>query len=300
MIRSLLYLLLSILYGCKSSEDPNLLPKIIAQARNDCQSGKPNLAIQNLESHLNYNNLDLIETLAFAYESNGNLLLAAQMFEQLLHLDLKNSYMESAFYAAQIYEQLGDDYSAARCYQLYLDHSPKDASIWFSLSACEERLNHLSTALSAYLKGIQLQTTHTPDEFKRLAQLCYQANLYDAAEFWAKKALGQNVLDPSIIELLLNIADQHNDHIKANQYISKLEDLHYPFSESMNELKMKYKSAPFISKTTDLAHPVITNSSESEIEHTLRIFQMSPSPASIDFVVPIDFNLLKPCPPYIY
>ena len=299
MVRSLLFIFLSLLYGCKSSENTELISKLIEQARNNCQLVEFTSAIQNLKTHLNYDNLDLIETLAFAYESNNNLLLAAQTFEQLYHLDLTNSYTESAFYAAQIYEQLGDNYSATRCYRLYLDHSPKDTSVWFSLSVCEERLDHVPMALSAYLNGIQLKTTYTFDEFKRLAQLCYQANLYDAAEFWAEKALEQDDLDPSIIELLLNLADRHNDHSKANQYISKLESLNYPFSASINSLKSKYTSTPFINRPVDLISSNTNNSSKLEIEHTLQIFQIS-SPTSNKLVVPIDLNFLKPCPPYIY
>ena len=271
MDRSCLCIFLSILCGCGTSQNSNNLTKIIEHAREDCSQGNYTNAIQTLQNHLNYENLDLLETLAFAYESRKNFTLAAQTFEQLAHLDIKNTYPESSFYAAQIYEQIDNFYSAARCYRLYLERFPKDHCIWFALSHAEEKLNHTSAALSAYLNGLQCMDSYASEEIKHLAKLCYQNELYDMAEFWAQKSLEQNPHNLFILELLLNIADQHNDSKKVNQYLSILDTLQGN-TKNLDYFREKYKTLPENNHKTESK---TISSSPQNIERTLNIFNLT-------------------------
>ena len=243
-----------------------------------------------------YKNLDLLETLAFLYEENDEKLLAAQTFEQLFHADIDKQYIECAFHAAEIYYQLDDIYSAGRCYRLYLDLNPQDYSIWFKLSDIETQLHHPASALTAYFNGLEAVPVKTDAHIKKLSELCFNNNMLEATEFWCQMVLKHQPKDVATLELLLKVADAHNDHHKATLYIKKLKTLNSDFLEKHPEFCTKYDYHEVveesIEKSADIVIPHDIHATPQEIEYTLQ--QLSQT--SLQSIVPNQLKINFPVP----
>lgn len=246
-----------------------------------------------------YKNLDLLETLAFLYEENNENLLAAQTFEQLFHADIDKQYIECAFHAAEIYCQLGDIYSAGRCYRLYLELNPQDHSIWFKLSAIEEQLGHPATALTAYFNGLEMIPVKKGSFIKKLPELCYNNGMLEAAKFWGRRVLKIQPDDVATLEILLKVADAHNDRHKAMFYIQKLKALDVNFLQKHPELYTKYAYKETVEVAeTEIKEVVIPHdicATQQEIECTLQWFGVPyiPQKHFTDTLDPL-------CPNFIY
>lgn len=275
MLSRLLQVFLLLLCGCQTKSPPENVTKILETVESLRKNYQKQEAIDYLSDKGIYRNLDLLETLAFLYEENNETLLAAQTFEQLFHADIDKQYVECAFHAAEIYYQLGDVYSAARCYRLYLDFNPQDYSIWLKLSAIEEQLEHPIAALTAYLNGLSIIPLKTANHIKKLSELCYNNNMLEAAEFWGQIALKTLPNDVTTLETLLKIADAHNDRNKAVFYIRKLKTLKSHFMENHPVLYTKYAYKDIvqetINKTSDIIIPHDIHATQQEIEHTLQL-----------------------------
>ena len=128
MLSRVLRCLLLLLCGCQVQKQPENVIEILETVETFRNAQQIQEAIVYLTNKEIYKSLDLLETLAFLYEENNEKFLAAQTFEQLFHADIDKQYIECAFHAAEIYYQIGDIYSAGRCYRLYLDFNPKDYS----------------------------------------------------------------------------------------------------------------------------------------------------------------------------
>ncbi|MDR0647327.1 MAG: tetratricopeptide repeat protein [Puniceicoccales bacterium] len=150
------------------------------------------LAVQELQQVQTHypNNPQVLELLALAYVENKQIYLAAQTFEKTIHADITGDFQENALRAAHAYEQVGDFYSASRCYQHYLNHFPKDRLAWFALADSESKLERHPNALQAFLRGIDLlKIDLTVKHMVKLSQLCFAAEKIEEAIYWNLEAL---------------------------------------------------------------------------------------------------------------
>ena len=287
---------LLLLYGCQNQKQPENATETLEVIEAFRKDHRVQDAINYLVNKGIYKNLDLLETLAFLYSENNQGLLAAQTFEQLFHADIDKQYIECAFHAAETYYQLGDVYSAGRCYRLYLDLNPQDYSIWFKLSAIEAQLNHPAAALTAYFNGLDIVPVKTEVHIKKLSELCYNNNMLEAAEFWGQIALNAHPEDVPTLEILLKVADAHNDRNSVISYIQKLEALDSNFLGKYPDLQTKYAYKDVVEKTADIVIPHDIHATQHEIEYTLR--QLSP-----DLIQPVGESYIPVpllCPNSIY
>lgn len=302
MLSVLMRGLLLLLCGCQMQKPHESIAEVLEAVETLHKNHQTQEAIDYLTTKEIYKNLDLLETLAFLYEENDEKLLAAQTFEQLFHADIDKQYIECAFHAAEIYYQLDDIYSAGRCYRLYLDLNPQDYSIWFKLSDIETQLNHPASALTAYFNGLEAVPLKTDAHIKKLSELCFNNNMLKATEFWGQIALNRQPKDPQMLELLLKVADQHNDRNKVMFYIQKLKDLSPDFLNKHPDLCTKYVCKEAVidhseeSKDITISHDI--HSTSQEIEYTLQqlspylLRSIAPNP-KINFPIPL-------CPNSIY
>ena len=286
-----------VLLGCQMRQNQEKTENILARTI-ELQQNNITEAIQYLCRKNIYQSLDLLEALAFLYEENNETLLAAQTFEQLFHADIDKSFPESAFYAAQIYAQLQLWSSAERCYRLFLDCDPENVTVWFTLSEIESKQGNTYAALTSYLNGLSVSKVKTKQNLFKLAQLCLQNNMLDAAEFWGELCLQKDATNKEVLILLLKIADLHNDRDQVQKFIQTLEAIQPDFLKNQPNLREKYMLfIPQKMVDEDEAKPAVVRSTEEEILNTVRIFfpvDILPKP----FVFPrIKQNL---CQPYIY
>ncbi len=85
--------LLLLLCGCQAQKAHESIAEVLEAVENFRQNHQTQEAIDYLATKAIYENLDLLETLAFLYEENGQNLLAAQTFEQLFHADIDKQYI---------------------------------------------------------------------------------------------------------------------------------------------------------------------------------------------------------------
>ncbi len=223
MGRWLLSILILFTGGCKSSKPVCDLEKIVQEVQKDCEKGCYKEVIQRLEALEVYQQPQLLELLAFAYEANKNLIKSAQTFSQAFYSDLHQSYTEDILYAAQIYKQLHYNEATACCYRHYIDHFTKDIEAWFALSDIEKQLEHWNAALVAFLNGISLKDKISSKESYKLARLCQKAKLQEAAEFWFIQSLKTTTNPQKPLKQLLNLALAHKDRNKIQKLITSLE-----------------------------------------------------------------------------
>lgn len=268
--------LVLVLCGCQIQTQPENVAEILETVESFRKDQRTQEAIDYLICKGIYKNLDLLETLAFLYEENNESLLAAQTFEQLFHADIDNQYIECAFHAAEIYYHLGDIYSAGRCYRLYLDLNPQDHSIWFKLSAIEEQLGHPANALTAYFNGLDTIPVKAGMHIKKLSELCYNNGMLEAAEFWGGIALKAQPKDMTTLEILLKVADAHNDRHKVVFYIQKLERLDANFLQKHSDLCAKYAYNEAVeTEIKDIIIPHDIHATQQEIEYTLQLLSQN-------------------------
>lgn len=257
-------------------------------------------AIALLKENDPYTHLDLLEALAFSYEANGQLLLAAQTFEQLFFADTEKKYAESAFYAAQIYTQLECWYAAGRCYRLYIDVHFKDADLWFALAETEEKLEQVSLALTAYLNGVQHCKKKTSDMLSHMAQLCYRNQMWDESAFWAQEYLKVSENNVEILQILLDVADKHNDRQSVSTYVAELQKIDVDYLEKHPDIKLKYIEEEILTEEVSIENfPHDIQSTQEEIEYTLACFSKIAKP----LVVPTSREIKQPnylCQPCTY
>lgn len=294
-------LVLSFLSGCRSTSYPeNDFSNILRQVEELSAHKHYAEAIALLKENDPYSHLDLLEALAFSYEANGQFLLAAQTFEQLFFADTDKKYTESAFYAAQVYTQLDYWYAASRCYRLYIDIHFKDADLWFALAEAEEKLDQISLALTAYLNGVQHCKKKTSDMLSHMAQLCYKNQMWDEAAFWAQEYLKISGNNAEILQILLNVADKHNDRQVVKFYVAELQKVDTTYLEKYPDVKLKYMDEEISKKTLpveDFPHEI--HSTNEEIERTLACFSVTAQP--LELSIPRKINLpTYLCPRYIY
>lgn len=293
--------LLLLLCGCQAQKQTEKVTEVLETVESFRKEHLIKSAIDYLVDKEIYKNLDLLETLAFLYEENNENLLAAQTFEQLFHADIDKQYIECAFHAGDIYYQLGDIYSAGRCYRLYLDLNPQDYSTWFKLSEIEKQLKHPATALTAYFNGLKTVPKETKF-YKKLSELCYDNNMLDAAEFWGKMALKANPQDVYILKILTKIADAHNDRQKVNLYTRRLKELNYDFWEHHPDILKKYEHTiipEHTMKVTEIDIPHDIHTTQQEIDHTLQL--LSPKLKQSVYKNCSIKTISNPlCPNYIY
>ena len=295
--------LVLLLCGCQIQEQSENVAKILETVEVFRKDHRIQEAIDYLTCKGIYKNLDLLETLAFLYEENKESLLAAQTFEQLFHADIDKQYIECAFHAAEIYYQLGDIYSAGRCYRLYLELNPQDHSIWFKLSAIEEQLGHPANALTAYFNGLDTIPIKAETHLKKLSELCYNNGMLKAAEFWGQVALKVQPEDVTTLEILLKVADAHNDRHKVMFYIQRLEARDPHFSQKHSDLYTKYAYKDpidaVVAENGELVIPHNIHATQQEIEYTLqllsqnRVQHIRQKPTVVNISVPL-------CPKSIY
>lgn len=274
MVRLFAVFILLVLSGCRSTSSAEKnLSSILVQAEALNKDKHYIEAIALLKENDPYEHLDLLEALAFSYEGNGQLLLAAQTFEQLFFADTEKRYGESAFYAAQIYTQLGCWYAASRCYRLYIDVHFKDANLWFALAEIEEKLEHVSLALTAYLNGVQQCKKKTSDILSRISQLCYKNQMWDEAGFWAQEYQKISENNVEILQILLDVADKHNDRQAVRGYVAEFQKIDVDYLEKHPDIKLKYVDEKILEQSMlvkDFPHDV--HSTNEEIEYTLACF----------------------------
>ena len=295
--------LLLLLCGCQMKQPHESIAEVLEAVENFRQNHQTQEAIDYLTTKAIYKNLDLLETLAFLYEENDEKLLAAQTFEQLFHADIDKQYIECAFHAAETYYQLGDIYSAGRCYRLYLDLNPQDYSIWFKLSDIETQLNRPAYALTAYFNGLESVPVKTEAHMKKLSELCFNNNMLEATEFWCHIVLNHHPKDVATLEILLKVADAHNDHHKATFYIKKLKILNSDFLGKHPEFCTKYDYREVVEesihKPSDVIIPHDLQATPQEIEYTLQ--QLSPNLLQNTASLHLKINFPIPlCPNSIY
>ena len=283
MGRLLAILIFLFLSGCRSTSSIEKdFSKIVKQVENLNAAGNYAEAITLLKESDPYRHLDLLEALAFAYEANGQLLLAAQAFEQLFFADTEKKYTESAFYAAQIYTQLNCLYAASRCYRLYIDVHFKDADLWFALAKIEEKLEHVSLALTAYLNGIQHCKKKTSDMLAHMAHLCYKNQMWDNAAFWAQEYLKISTSNAEILQLLLDVADKHNDRQAVRRYVAELQKIDVDYLEKHPDIKIKYMDEEIPQETLPVEDfPYDIHSTNEEIVYTLACFSEVAEPLEV-------------------
>lgn len=223
MWRWFLSVLIVFVGGCKPSKPTYDLEKIIKEVQKNCEDGCYENVIQRLESLEIYQQPQLLELLAFAYEANQNLFKSAQTFSQAFYSDLHKNYTEDILYAAQIYKQLHYNEAAACCYRHYIDHFTKDAEAWFALSDIEKQLEHWNAALVAFLNGTSLKDEISSEESYQLARLCQKAELQEAAEFWFIQSLKTTANPQKPLKQLLKLALVHKDRNKIQKIITSLE-----------------------------------------------------------------------------
>lgn len=290
--------LLLLLFGCQIQKPTENVTEILETIESFRKTRQTKAAIDYLVDKEIYKDLDLLETLAFLYEENNEYLLAAQTFEQLFHADIDKQYIECSFHAAEIYYQLGDICSAGRCYRLYLDLNPQDYSIWFKLSEIEKQLNHPATALTAYFNGLKAVHIKTK-AYKKLSELCYDNNMLEAAEFWGQMALNTQPQDVDILEILIKIADAHNDRQKVNFYIQRLKELNYDFLGKYSDIFKKYVHIERTLEVTEIDIPHDIHATQQEIEYTLQL--LSPKLKRNIYKKCVMKAIHNPlCPNYIY
>lgn len=269
--------ILLLLNGCRSVSSNEVdVTEVLRQVENLNTQGNYTEAISLLKTSDSYIHLDLLEALAFEYEASGQLFLSAQTFEQLFFADVEKKYTESAFYAAQIYAQLGYLYAAGRCYRLYIDIHSKDAQLWFALAEIEETLEQEAFALTAYLNGIQVCSEKTADMLFRLTQLCYKNKMWDESAFWAQEYLKDFENNAEILQILLNISDMHNDRQKVKVYVAELEKINPEFLSQHPDISLKYIEETIAEKEVSeevFLHKI--KSSPEEIKNTLEGFYNS-------------------------
>lgn len=186
------------------------------------------LAIQGLQQLQTYcpNNPQVLELLALSYAENKQIYLAAQTFEKIIHADTTGDFQENALRAAHTYEQMGDFYSASRCYRHYLNHFPKDRLAWFALSASESELERHSNALQAFLRGMDLlKTDLTVEQMVKLSQLCFAAKKIEEAIYWNLEALKIESENVDIYLQTLRMAHEQKHSALMRKLIEVLDSL---------------------------------------------------------------------------
>ncbi|MDR0755600.1 MAG: hypothetical protein LBE99_01645 [Puniceicoccales bacterium] len=182
------------LTGCQRSHSASTtyIQLRLEQVRDCMEKQQFTLAIQGLQQMQTYcpNNPQVLELLALSYAENKQIYLAAQTFEKTIHADTTGDFQENALRAAHTYEQVGDFYSASRCYRHYINHFPKDRWAWFALSDSESKLECHANALQAFLRGMDLiKTGLTVEQMVKLSQLCFAAGKIEEAIYWNLEAL---------------------------------------------------------------------------------------------------------------
>ncbi len=274
MDRFFAILILLLMNGCRSalSNEPDS-SEILKQIETLNAQSNYTESISLLKTQDLYTRLDLLEALAFAYEASGQLFLSAQTFEQLFFADVDKKYTESIFYAAQIYTQLDCLYAASRCYRLYIDIYVKEVNLWFALAQTEELLGNSSLALTAYLNGVHLCKKKTEGMLLRLAQLCYKNEMWDESVFWVEEYLKVSENNEQVLQILLEVANKHNDRQKVRFYISEIEKYVPDYLIKHPEIKLKYIEEEF-TKEDDLSKIFVheLSSTQEEIKTTLNVF----------------------------
>lgn len=224
MVRWLLSVLIVFIGGCKSSKPLSYdFEQIVQETQTNCEAGNYEVAIQDLEALEAYQQPQILELLAFTYESNKNEFKAAQTFAQASYADLNQSYVEDSLYAAQVYQQLNYNEAAACYYRRYIDHFPKDSEAWFALAAVEKKLEHWESALVAFLNGVSLKDKIKAQEAYQLAYLCKKSKLYEAAEFWLFQCLKTTHKPQKPLKQLLKLALIRKNRNKIKKLIPALE-----------------------------------------------------------------------------
>lgn len=288
-------LLLSFLFFLQGCGRPHLkegqVKEIWMSAMEACQEKAYSAAIQKITAIDElYAYPEILETLAFAYEANQQLWLAANTFEQLFYVDIKKQYSESIFYAAQIYEQLQLYSAAARCYRLCIESFPKDEHLWFALSQVEFQEKNYTKALSSYLNGMALQTRSLKmEDFFRLSQLCFFSDLFKEANFWAKQSLKKQPHSVEILAWLLKIADVRKHTKAAEKWIRYIEKEDSGYLEKLPDIKGKYCT---VNTTMN-----VVATSKKQIEITVKILHHLNLEVDCLEIFRKFKNL---CPPYIY
>jgi|GEM_PF-3099394 len=276
MDRFFAILILMFLSGCRSTISTEKdFSAVLKQVEDLNTQGHYIEAVALLKENDPYTHLDLLEALAFSYEANGQILLSAQTFEQLFFADTEKKYTESAFYAAQIYTQLGYLYAASQCYRLYIDTHLKEAELWFALADIEEKLDHGPLALTAYLNGIQLCNEKTSQQLFQLSRLCYKNEMWDGAAFWAQEYLKISGNNVDVLQILLDVADKHNDRQMVKIYLAELQKLEADYLEKHPDIKLKYIEEEISNQDIPIENfPHDIQSTQEEIEYTLTCFSI--------------------------
>lgn len=138
---------------------------------------------------------------------------------------------------------------------------------------------------------------------KRLAELCFNNNMLEATEFWGQIALNMRPKDPQMLEILLRVADRHNDRNKVMFYIQKLKILSPDFLNKHPDLCTKYTCKEAIAEPIegpkDIIVPNDVQATPQEIEYTLQrlspdlLQNTVPKHLKINFHIPL-------CPNSIY
>jgi tetratricopeptide (TPR) repeat protein len=200
----------------------------LKQVRDCMEKRQFTLAIQGLQQVQTYcpNNPQILELLALSYAENKQIYLAAQTFEKTIHADTMGDFQENALHAAHTYEQVGDFYSASRCYRHYLNHFPKDRLAWFALSDSESQLERHANALQAFLRGIDLlKTDLTAEQMVKLSQLCFAAGKIEEAIYWNLEALKIESENVSIYLQTLRMAHGQKHSALMRKLIEALDSL---------------------------------------------------------------------------
>ena len=299
MDRFFAVLILLFFGGCRSiSSTEKDFSAVLKQVEDLNAQGHYIEAVALLKENDPYTHLDLLEALAFSYEANGKILLSAQTFEQLFFADTEKKYTESAFYAAQIYAQLGCLYAASQCYRLYIDTHFKEAELWFALADIEEKLDHGSLALRAYLNGIQICNEKTSHQLFQLSRLCYKNEMWDGAAFWAQEYLKISENNVDVLQVLLDVADKHNDRQKVKFYLAELQKLEADYLEKHPDIKLKYIEEEIPDQDIPIENfPHDIHSTQEEIEYTVTCFPIFDKSLKLQIPQPLKLPncLCLPC-----
>ncbi|MDR2396926.1 MAG: hypothetical protein LBD69_03680 [Puniceicoccales bacterium] len=216
--------------GCRSNHFASTthIQLQLEQIRDCMEKQQFTLAIQGLQQLQMHcpNNPQVLELLALSYAENKQIYLAARTFEKTIHADTTGDFQENALHAAHTYEQVGDFYSASRCYRHYLNHFPKDRLAWFALSDSESKLEHHTNALQAFLRGIDLlKTDLTVEQMVKLSQLCFAAKKIEEAIYWNLEALKIESENVNIYLQTLRMAHEQKHSVLIRKLIEALDSL---------------------------------------------------------------------------
>gem|GEM_PF-6292090 len=178
-------LLLLFVPACTNHE--KTVERKFGQAQEKLEAGQTDEAIRILEelNHAYPDRLDVVELLAFTHARNNNPLKAARYFVEAARLAPERD--DLLLFAAQAFDEAGEQDQAANQYRLYIVDNFNDASGWLALARIEERRKRHLDAIESYRNVHRIRASD--DVAVAIGNLFFQLNNIAQAHHWYRTAL---------------------------------------------------------------------------------------------------------------